>query len=101
MTREVPASGGRPGLGSAGPEVGAAPCRCEELLEQLYELIDSEISQAQCARLQAHLTECDTCREAADAETHLRGLLRRSCTEVAPSRLRVRVVTQIMLRSER
>lgn len=76
------------------------PCRCEDLLEQLYEFLDAEISDAECARLRDHVRECPTCREATDAETHLRVLLRRSCVEVAPSGLRLRVVAQIsMLRS--
>ncbi|MEE6282700.1 mycothiol system anti-sigma-R factor [Georgenia sunbinii] len=85
------------------PEPGTVPpgpCNCEELLEQLYEFVDSEISEAQCARLREHVRLCPTCREATDAETHLRLLLRRSCAETAPTGLRLRVVAQIsMLRA--
>ena len=84
------------GAGQAPP----GPCNCEELLGQLFEFVDSEINEAQYSRLRAHVQECPTCREATDAETHLRVLLRRSCSEIAPAGLRLRVVTQIsMLRS--
>lgn len=70
-------------------------CRCEELLERLYEYLDSEIPETDCARLRAHVEECGTCLEATTVETNLRQILRRSCAEVAPEELRVRVITQI------
>jgi len=76
-------------------------CRCEELLEHLYEFLDAEISESEVARLQRHVEDCPTCREVTDVETKVRVLLRRSCTEVAPDTLRMRVVTQLsVLRTE-
>ncbi|PYF99333.1 mycothiol system anti-sigma-R factor [Georgenia satyanarayanai] len=75
-------------------------CRCEELLEHLFEFVDSEMDDHDRERLRRHLDECPTCREATDAEARVRLLLRRSCQEVAPSTLRLRVITQIsVLRS--
>ncbi|MEE6273404.1 mycothiol system anti-sigma-R factor [Georgenia wangjunii] len=73
----------------------AGPCRCEELLEHLYEFLDSEMSDTQRARLRDHVVSCPTCQEATDAEQHLRAIIRRSCAEVAPQNLRLRVVAQI------
>ncbi|HLT85419.1 MAG TPA: mycothiol system anti-sigma-R factor [Phototrophicaceae bacterium] len=70
-------------------------CRCEELLEHLFEYVDSEMNEQDRLRLHRHLTECPTCQEATDAETRIRLLLRRSCQEVAPTTLRMRVITQI------
>lgn len=70
-------------------------CRCEELLEHLYEYVDSEMSDSERDRLSRHLRECLTCQEVTDAETRIRVLLRRSCQEVAPSTLRLRVLSQI------
>ncbi len=70
-------------------------CRCEELLEHLFEYVDSEMNDQDRERLHRHLTECPTCQEATDAETKIRLLLRRSCREVAPNTLRMRVITQI------
>jgi len=70
-------------------------CRCEEMLEHLFEYVDSEMNEGDRARLRRHVEECSTCREATDVETRVRLLLRRSCQEVAPSTLRLRVITQI------
>jgi len=70
-------------------------CKCEELLEHLFEFVDSEMSDADRDRLRRHVENCPTCREATDAETRIRLLLRRSCQEVAPSTLRLKVITQI------
>ncbi|HLV05363.1 mycothiol system anti-sigma-R factor [uncultured Georgenia sp.] len=70
-------------------------CRCEELREHLFEFLDSEMNESDLGRLRRHLAECPTCREATDVETRIRTLLRRSCREVAPSTLRLRVITQI------
>ncbi|QDB78528.1 mycothiol system anti-sigma-R factor [Georgenia sp. 311] len=70
-------------------------CRCEEMLEHLFEYVDSEMTVEDSARLHRHVEECATCQEATDAETRVRLLLRRSCQEVAPSTLRLRVITQI------
>jgi anti-sigma factor (TIGR02949 family) len=77
-----------------------AGCNCEELLEHLFEFVDSEMTDGDRERLRRHVEECPTCREATDAETRIRVLLRRSCQEVAPTTLRLRVLTQIsVLRS--
>ncbi|MFC4555996.1 mycothiol system anti-sigma-R factor [Georgenia faecalis] len=73
----------------------AGPCGCEELLDRLDEFLDSEMSDSQCARLQEHAAQCPTCREATDAEQHLRAIIRRSCAEVAPAELRMRVAVQL------
>ena len=70
-------------------------CNCEELLEHLFEFVDSEMTEHDRERLRRHVEDCPTCREATDAETKIRVLLRRSCQEVAPSALRLRVITQI------
>jgi anti-sigma factor (TIGR02949 family) len=74
---------------------GDGRCTCEELLDNLMEFLDSELDEDQCARFRAHADNCPTCHEAADAEQHIRALLRRSCSEVAPSSLRVRVASQL------
>ncbi len=85
---------GRPEETAAGAAV--EPC-CDELIDQLYEFMDSEINEETCHRFRGHLAECPPCRDAVAAEHRLRSMLRRSCLEVAPSQLRLRVVTQISL----
>lgn len=73
----------------------ARPCGCDEAIARLYEYMDAELPESDCARLAAHLAVCPTCHDAVSAEEHLRAVLRRSCVEAAPERLRLRVVTQI------
>lgn len=68
---------------------------CQEALEYLCEYLDSELAQADLDRLRAHIESCRRCREAMATEESLRVVLRRSCTEVAPASLRLRVLTQI------
>ena len=70
-------------------------CNCEELLEHLYEFVDSEMTDHDRDRLRRHVVNCPTCREATDAETRIRVILRRSSQEVAPATHRLRVLTQI------
>lgn len=71
------------------------PCSCDELLEHLFEFLDAELDEDQQARFRRHAEECPTCTEATDAEQHIRALVRRSCAEVAPSSLRLRVQSQL------
>ena len=72
-------------------------CNCEELRDRLYEFLDRELADSDAARLRRHVDECPSCHEAADAEQHIRQLLRRSCTERAPQELRAKVVAQLTI----
>ena len=71
---------------------------CKELIDHLYELVDADAdTDALDARsrrlLEAHAAVCPACRDALDAERHVRELLRRCASSVqAPPSLRVRVV---------
>ncbi|SEE99473.1 mycothiol system anti-sigma-R factor [Ruania alba] len=75
-------------------------CQCEEALEHLYEYIDAEMTQLELDRLRAHIAECATCLEAVSREREVRVILRKSCVEVAPDELRMRVRTQLTLLRE-
>ena len=94
----------RPGYPGRAPQDRSADdavCDCREALERLFEYLDSEMPDSDCRRLRDHISACQACHDAADAEQHVRELLRRSCTESAPSALRVRVLTQILVRRSR
>ncbi|MFD1716791.1 mycothiol system anti-sigma-R factor [Georgenia deserti] len=73
----------------------SGPCSCEELMDHLFEFLDAELDESEEARLRRHAAECPHCTEAADAEVHIRELVKRSCAEVAPSSLRMRVRSQL------
>lgn len=70
-------------------------CQCEEALDKLEEYLDSEVGNVDAERLRVHLDECGTCLGEAELERRFRALLRRSCTEVAPETLRIRVRSEI------
>ncbi len=70
-------------------------CRCDEALDRLEAFLDSEVEPFDADRLRAHLSECVSCFGEAEVEQRIRALLRRSCCEVAPETLRLRVRTEI------
>ncbi|WP_054952504.1 mycothiol system anti-sigma-R factor [Flaviflexus massiliensis] len=70
-------------------------CTCEEVRDHLFELLDREMTEEQEGRLRAHAENCPTCTEAAEAEKHMREVIRRSCAESAPDSLRAKVVTDL------
>jgi anti-sigma factor RsiW len=43
-----------------------APGRCRELLAELFDYLDEELSPARCRALERHLDNCPCCGELAD-----------------------------------
>lgn len=97
--------GGRlDGDGSQGAGVGG-PCgavgsflegSCEEVADHLFELLDAQMPLEAAARLRRHCETCPHCSELAEAEIHVREIVKRSCcAESAPVSLRMRVTNQI------
>lgn len=74
---------------------------CEEALAHLDEYIDCEMSQVDTVRLEIHIGSCETCQAEIGLEQRVRDLIKRSCIEQAPARLRERVLEQITVVSER
>lgn len=74
---------------------------CRELLDHLYELVDADedtdaLDERSCRLLEAHAGVCPSCRDALDAERHVRELIRRCTSGVqAPATLRLRVVAMM------
>lgn len=68
---------------------------CQEALEKLHVLIDSEIEFADCGKIQAHLDECPDCMDEFTAEQFVKALVMRSCRDAAPDVLRERVLFSI------
>lgn len=69
---------------------------CGEVLRRVYELLDGEMSEDDCARLKRHLDECGPCLAEYNLDVMLKALLRRSCAcEEAPVALRERIRVQI------
>lgn len=90
--------------GVRGADVGG-PCgaagsflegSCEEVADHLFELLDAQMPLEAAARLRRHCETCPHCSELAEAEIHVREIVKRSCcAESAPVSLRMRVTNQI------
>jgi len=68
---------------------------CREAVENLFEFLDSELPETDGDRIREHIAACERCLAEYDLEDHLRQLVRRSCSEHAPERLRMRIKAQI------
>lgn len=70
-------------------------CDCQTALENLYLFLDSEIDNASCEEIQAHIDSCSDCLSEYDLERLVKALVSRSCAERAPEPLRDRVLLSI------
>lgn len=78
---------------SAGHEHSAD---CTEVLLRVYEFLDGEMGPDDCAKIQAHLDDCERCLRAYHLDRTLKALVRRSCArEEAPPQLRATILTRI------
>ncbi|GAB3598673.1 mycothiol system anti-sigma-R factor [Angustibacter peucedani] len=69
---------------------------CSEVLDRVYEYLDNEMGELDCAKIKQHLDECGPCLQEYDLDLALKALIRRSCAcEAAPEELRTRILTRI------
>ena len=69
---------------------------CSEVLNHLYEYLDNEMGDGDCAKLRQHFLECSPCLEAYGLEQAVKALVRRACgCDDMPSDLRGKVLTRI------
>ena len=69
---------------------------CQEVLNRLWEFLDSELDGASREQIQQHLDECGPCLTQAAREQMVKTLVARSCAcDPAPEHVRVRVVQYI------
>jgi len=68
---------------------------CGEALARLFEFIDAEISELEGDQIRRHLADCEPCLSEYDVADHLKKLVRRSCTDVAPAELHLRIRQQL------
>ncbi|WP_067781573.1 mycothiol system anti-sigma-R factor [Actinomyces vulturis] len=73
------------------PNNSAQPCSCSEALRYLDRFLDHEVDAELTDRLAQHVTDCPHCGRLADAERHLRAIIRSRCAEQAPPQLRERI----------
>ena len=75
--------------------VGSQDCSCAEARAHLEAFLDRECTADLTERLAQHVAACPYCSRIADAETHLREILRSRCAEQAPPELRARVLGRL------
>jgi len=69
---------------------------CSRARLQLYQYLDGEMDQDDCARIGEHLAHCGPCLKEYDLDQMLKALVRRSCTcETAPNELRMQIMSRI------
>lgn len=71
------------------------PCRCAQAEEHVYDYQHGELSEAECARVRQHLTDCPECEALYTEEETIRRLLSGCGCEEAPPDLKLRVTTFI------
>ncbi|MFI9270459.1 mycothiol system anti-sigma-R factor [Kitasatospora sp. NPDC052896] len=69
---------------------------CGEVLDHLYEFLDNEMAEGDCAKLRQHFEECSPCLEKYGLEQAIKALIKRSCgCDDTPSDLRSKVLARI------
>ena len=72
---------------------------CDDVIEHLFEYLDSEMTEQDAEKMRTHVAECSPCLAELGIDEMVKRLLRRSCTEQAPEYLRTRIHEQIVLRT--
>ncbi|MFJ9696527.1 mycothiol system anti-sigma-R factor [Kitasatospora sp. NPDC101183] len=69
---------------------------CGEVLDHLYEFLDNEMAEGDCAKLREHFEECSPCLRQYGLEQAIKALIKRSCgCDDAPADLRGKVLARI------
>jgi mycothiol system anti-sigma-R factor len=69
---------------------------CADVLARVYEFIDHELDEADCAHIQQHLDECGPCLREFGLDQLVKDVVKRGCgSEHVPTDLRSRVMFSI------
>jgi anti-sigma factor (TIGR02949 family) len=69
---------------------------CEDArIQRLYEYLDGALTRQDIEEVKSHLEECTECAHEYDLECIIRSVVRRSCSEKAPSTLKVSIMARI------
>jgi anti-sigma factor (TIGR02949 family) len=71
---------------------------CSEVLDHLYEYLDHEMPESDCAKIQVHFEECSPCLEKYGLEQAVKKLVKRCCgQDDVPTDLRSKVMGRLEL----
>lgn len=69
---------------------------CGEVLDHLYEYLDNEMTDGECAKFKEHFDECHPCLEKYGLEQAVKKLVKRCCgSDEVPADLRGKVMGRI------
>jgi len=69
---------------------------CADVLARVYEFIDHELAEADCAKIREHLDECGPCLKEFGLDQLVKDVVKRGCgCEPPPEDLRNRVMFRI------
>ena len=72
------------------------PYRCTDTLVHVDEFVDSELGPSECDRIDAHLAQCGSCREAFAQHIELKAKIAQACAcRGVPDDVRVQVRARI------
>ena len=73
---------------------------CDDALFRVYEYLDGEMADLDCAKIRIHLEECAGCLDEYHQDELLKAIVRRSCAcETAPEDLRSRILASITVQT--
>jgi mycothiol system anti-sigma-R factor len=73
---------------------------CGEVLQRVFEYLDGEMAELDCAKIRVHLEECAGCLDEYHQDELLKAIVRRSCAcETAPEDLRSRILASITVQT--
>jgi len=73
---------------------------CGEVLQRVFEYLDGEMPDLDCAKIRVHLEECAGCLDEYHQDELLKAIVRRSCAcETAPEDLRSRILASITVQT--
>lgn len=69
---------------------------CADVLARVYEFLDNEMADADCARIREHLDECGPCLKEFGLDQLVKDVVKRGCgCEPLPEALRERVMFRV------
>ena len=68
---------------------------CNDVLHELYEFLDGELTDESRERIRHHLDDCSPCLAAFDFQAELRLVVRNRCCDKVPDALRDRIAAAI------
>lgn len=76
-----------------------SPCTggpCSEAQQHVWDFLDGEMTESDCARIRSHIEQCQTCKSLFDNEQKIKSAVSRACgCESAPQALKGKIVALV------